>query len=229
MQQMINVADMVSPSTGLTYRQENNTLQHKIPLGAIVEITYRDEDEEQNEEGMRLRVAMHNRDCDGTPVYSLTSMTLYNQRLKKEVFGENSLDYRQHFSHGFSEGSLKVVRLPDGTYPLPPKTQGYLIHGSTGCSCCRENNFVSGIYETLESAMEAAEDYVKVRRVASQYSNTGIYTIREIEYEQLSDGRVILGKMVFDDKHSLYEYGSIAETLSSEGKSLGHLGSYLKG
>jgi hypothetical protein len=31
----INVADIVNPESGKTYRQENNEKQHNIPLGTL--------------------------------------------------------------------------------------------------------------------------------------------------------------------------------------------------
>jgi len=62
MSNFTNVADMVDPVTGLTYRQINNAKKHKFQVGQLVEL----------ESGARLFVAKQTRDCDGTPLYSLT-------------------------------------------------------------------------------------------------------------------------------------------------------------
>ena len=127
-------------------------------------------------------------------------------------------------SNGHSEESLKIIRLPDGTYPITTDTTGYIVHGSTGCSCCRDSNFVDGIFDTLIEAMESAESDHKRSRVASQYSRNGIYTIREIKYETLVDGRIILNDRVYTDKNSLYENWNAASELESFGVSQGTIG-----
>lgn len=100
------------------------------------------------------------------------------------------------------------------------KKTGYIVHGSTGCSCCRSENFVEGIYETSDAAIDRAGEHQKRRTVRSQCSDTGIYTVREIEYERLPDGRVIIGNRVFDN-FDFMEFGEeISESLSYEGKAI---------
>jgi len=59
-----NVADMVNPESGKTYREENNSLQHKIPVGSIVKV----------DDCFYARVFSHTRDCDGTPLYTLVRL-----------------------------------------------------------------------------------------------------------------------------------------------------------
>ena len=59
-----NVADMVNPESGKTYREENNALKHKIPVGAIVKV----------DKTFYARVFSHTRDCDGTPLYTVVRM-----------------------------------------------------------------------------------------------------------------------------------------------------------
>jgi phosphodiesterase/alkaline phosphatase D-like protein len=226
MENTVNVADVTNPETGLTFRQENHTLEHTIPLGTLVEVLYENPDPDRNKKGLRLFVVAHNRNCDGTPLYSLTHKTSHDLENSLDVEGGGSIFYRMQLSNGHDEKNLKVIRLPDGTYPAAPKTQRYLIHGSTGCSCCRNENFLCGIYDTLVQAMQRAEEYVKSQRVCSQYSKTGIYTVYEIGYEELIDGRIIIGNHIFDDKHSIYEYGNDIDSIRHDGKSLGHLGAY---
>lgn len=97
------------------------------------------------------------------------------------------------------------------------KFNGFIVHGSTGCSCCRNENFVSGIYDDEDSAMENAIYHQKQRTVRSQYSDTGIYSVIQLEYELFEDGRILIGRRVFDDK-SFWESGEIAEDLRYDGK-----------
>jgi hypothetical protein len=59
-----NVADMTNPETGKTYREENNALKHKIPVGTIVKV----------DDNFYARVFSHTRDCDGTPLYTLVRL-----------------------------------------------------------------------------------------------------------------------------------------------------------
>lgn len=99
------------------------------------------------------------------------------------------------------------------------KKTGYFVHGCTGCTCCQSENFVNGMYDNVDDAMECAARHEKDRTVRSQYSSTGIYTVRKIQYELLSDGRIIIGNRVFDDE-SIYETGDIAEDLRYSGESL---------
>lgn len=117
--------------------------------------------------------------------------------------------------------------LPDDT-PMTlagiPKRKGYVIHGSTGCSCCRSENFVEGVYEDVSKAIDRAKSHEDRRTVRSQYSSTGIYTVREVEYEKLPDGRVIIGSRVYESD-SFMEFGEeISEAIRYEGQEVGSQG-----
>lgn len=98
-----------------------------------------------------------------------------------------------------------------------PKKIGFIIHGSTGCSCCREDNILRGISESLDDALEAAIGLHDSKAVCSQYSSNGIYSIREVEYELLPDGRIIIDNRVFEDEF-FYESGSLANEFQYAGK-----------
>lgn len=71
----------------------------------------------------------------------------------------------------------------------------YVINCRTGCTCCRSENHIRGIYRTPEEAkarvarFRGGTDYP----VASQYSRTGCYSIEELSCENLSGGRIIVG------------------------------------
>jgi hypothetical protein len=97
----VNIADLKNPETGKTYRQENNEKKHKIPLGTLVEVDF-----ESPKKGLRLFVVRHDRDCDGTPLYSLS----FNKNWKEEP---NELipkiAFRMQIDCGYSERSLRVI------------------------------------------------------------------------------------------------------------------------
>lgn len=68
----IQLSDMLE-ANGKSIRENNLALIHDIPIGTIVEITHKDEyDADQDTYGLRLFVVHHSRDCDGTPLYSLS-------------------------------------------------------------------------------------------------------------------------------------------------------------
>lgn len=104
--QFINISDLKNPETGKTYRQENNEKTHKIPLGTLVEVDFNDEYCETPKKGLRLFVVRHDRDCDGTPLYSLS----FNKDWKEEPSEYiPKIAFRMQIDSGYSEDSLKVV------------------------------------------------------------------------------------------------------------------------
>ena len=62
------VGDLVEKN-GKTVKQNNLERQHKIPLGSLVEVGG---DDSINTKGCRLFVVDCSRDCDGTPLYTLS-------------------------------------------------------------------------------------------------------------------------------------------------------------
>jgi len=77
--EVVNIADIVNKKTGKTFREENNEKKHNIPLGSLVEVDFDDSYLESPKKGLRLFVVEHTRDCDGTPLYSLSFMKNWNQ------------------------------------------------------------------------------------------------------------------------------------------------------
>lgn len=69
----INVANVVE-ANGRTVRENNQAVEHKLPIGALVEITTDCPIGEFGSiyKGVRLFVVSHERDCDGSPLYSLS-------------------------------------------------------------------------------------------------------------------------------------------------------------
>jgi len=88
----VNVADLPDPedSQGRTYREVNAEKTHKIPLRSLVELGG----------GVRLFVAMHTRDCDMTPLYSLTP----------ELDNEYDSLHKDKWVHGYSQECLTVIK-----------------------------------------------------------------------------------------------------------------------
>ena len=102
----VNIADIKNPESGKTYRQENNEKTHKIPLGTLVEVDFNDEYCETPKKGLRLFVVRHDRDCDGTPLYSLS----FNKEWKEEPSQYIPLiAFRMQIDSGYSEECLKVL------------------------------------------------------------------------------------------------------------------------
>ncbi len=73
----------------------------------------------------------------------------------------------------------------------------WFVDARTGCSCCADENFTAGPFETVLRAESRATLYRANRRLASQFSETGIYTLRDEQAELLPDGRLICGDTVF--------------------------------
>lgn len=85
-------------------RPKNLLIQHKIPLGTLVEvdISY------SEHHGIRGYVCEHTRDCDGTPLYALYysndfSSLEYVREINPDV-------YRFMVCNGFSDESLIVIK-----------------------------------------------------------------------------------------------------------------------
>jgi hypothetical protein len=83
-----------------------------------------------------------------------------------------------------------------------------LIECRTGCTCCSYENHYRGPYCSTEDAKRRIESFLskdsKFFPLASQYARQGNYSVREFDYEQLPDGRIILaGERVFPELKSI--------------------------
>lgn len=85
-------------------RAENMKLEHKIPLGTLVEVSVDPRYNDKN--GIRGFVVEHTRDCDGEPLYSISLSTL-EEANRMKVY--NLAIYQFMVSNGWSEQSLSVV------------------------------------------------------------------------------------------------------------------------
>ena len=86
-------------------RPENMKLEHKIPLGTLVEVSVDPRYNDKN--GIRGFVVEHTRDCDGEPLYSISLKTL-EEALKMKIY--NRAIYHFMISDGWAEESLVVIK-----------------------------------------------------------------------------------------------------------------------
>lgn len=106
---------------GSTVRENNLKAEHKIPLGSLVEVNI----PYIEEHGVRLFVVSHERDCDGSPLYTLSfdknaDDKLKSSKQKMEVESPGSEDYSiaaycyniavGSVTTGFGEDSLIVIK-----------------------------------------------------------------------------------------------------------------------
>ena len=120
--EIIRVHDIVEDNSK-TIRENNLDKAHNIPLGTLVETTVEDDrGVSRSRTRALLFVVGHNRDCDGTPLYSLsmthpdfmedvrvthqhgTMRMPYNAEISRSIY------YRIH--SGYPEDSLRVIEDP---------------------------------------------------------------------------------------------------------------------
>lgn len=118
MAEIMMFSDIVEEN-GKTIRENNMEKIHKIPIGSVVDVEL-DEclDYEPGTEyetfirgKARLVVVAHNRDCDGTPLYSLAGRPILppidNRSINHRNFYNALVGY---YTNGYSEGSLSPVK-----------------------------------------------------------------------------------------------------------------------
>lgn len=59
----------------------------------------------------------------------------------------------------------------------------WILICSTGCTCCRHENFIQGPYFTEDEADKEIQRFISRKRLSSQYSESGRYTKAKIPYE----------------------------------------------
>jgi hypothetical protein len=119
--EITNFGDVVE-GNGKSIRQNNSEQKHKFPIDTLVEVKY----ERWHSRGAcekvhaRLFVVWHQRDCDGSPLYHLSSTptTEWGSMTPEEVFGEPRLDLRLRlFAY-----DLYKIRINFGEHSLTPVT-----------------------------------------------------------------------------------------------------------
>lgn len=93
MKNIISIHDLPSDIHGKTWKEKNLERIHVIPLWSLVEIS----------NGVRLFVCKHARDCDGTPLYSLT---LYGKEKYEQIEDHY---YMRASVNGYDELSIKLI------------------------------------------------------------------------------------------------------------------------
>lgn len=128
MSEIVKFGDLVDKN-GKTIRENNAAKEHKIPINSLVDVNI--EEYYGDGAGMagkaRLYVFAHTRDCDGTPLYTL-SETPFQERfawsgvgpglnvrveMGAPVFSYGRLLLESFFrtKRGYSEKALKVVEI----------------------------------------------------------------------------------------------------------------------
>lgn len=109
--QMKMVHDLTDPADpeGRSFKEVNLTKTHKWPIGTLVECTYANGDNY----GVRMFVAELTRDCDGTPLYTLTPSLQDIAKLRFDYYQKFSNRIYLNLDTGHSENSLRLVSLPD--------------------------------------------------------------------------------------------------------------------
>lgn len=128
MKKMMEISSFsnIVEENGKTIRQNNLELKHNIPINSIVEVEYGEERDETFIHGTaRFYVVGHNRDCDGTPLYSLAMEKLediensgiigivvdWGDDEQKLIDSDISKNIFHHVKTGFLEESLKVIKI----------------------------------------------------------------------------------------------------------------------
>ena len=112
---IINFSDLIEEN-GKTIKENNLDKKHNIPIGTLVTVEYKKDSINNTTEKIQanLLVFSHDRDCDGTPLYSLakykkedisksyfvTGMNLNPKFVEMFLIGKES---------GFLEEGLKVI------------------------------------------------------------------------------------------------------------------------
>ena len=101
-----------------------------------------------------------------------------------------------------------VEGLIDKLKELSTSVMMYAYTGSTGCSCCRSDNFTRGPYETAEDVLEAVRCSYEAKEVCSQYSTNGVYSIYKLEVLPLFDDTFLVGNtcIEYHGYTSKYDY-----------------------
>jgi hypothetical protein len=126
MTQIINFSNIVE-SNGKTIRQNNLEAKHKYPIGTLVEFEWDELSNTSRIEKTKVRafVCCHERDCDGTPLYSMSMWDpLSWHEIGRDATPENYAKNTNPFSrfrlfcdstfkiwfHNYGEDSLTEVR-----------------------------------------------------------------------------------------------------------------------
>ena len=89
---IVMVYDLVDQETGKTIKQINLEKTHELPVGSLVELN----------SGSRLFVVKQTRDCDGSPLYSLSIDSLDTDQIRESM-------YNRSWSNGHHGDDLTLI------------------------------------------------------------------------------------------------------------------------
>lgn len=92
----------------------------------------------------------------------------------------------------------------------------FFIECRTGCSCCANENHFTGPWRSLSRARQEVAYYRETRRLASQYSERGNYTISWQQVEILPDGRILTDDRVFGGFSDDPDYDDYNEQINAD-------------
>ena len=72
----------------------------------------------------------------------------------------------------------------------------YYFKACTGCTCCRNENYARGPFESVDAVLSSVEWAHKYKSVCSQYSTNGEYYFYLIDTLPTADGRFIFGDLI---------------------------------
>ena len=105
------IHDLTNPETGNTYKEDNLKKRHNIPVGSLVEVKFDD----FSPGGFswkvhaRMWVVRHDRDCDGTPLYTLSR---WNPPVITHTYPYGGHIYADSKT-GMSEDALTLVEITE--------------------------------------------------------------------------------------------------------------------
>lgn len=73
----------------------------------------------------------------------------------------------------------------------------FMVHCTTGCSCCSDQNHWCGPFSSMEVAVRWTDIFRDTKHLTSQYAPNGRYTVSAHSVAFLPDGRLIVDDRVF--------------------------------
>lgn len=80
----------------------------------------------------------------------------------------------------------------------------WFVHCGTDCTCCNNEDHYQGPYETEEKADKAIEEFIRTKKLASQYAPNGRYSKRKEKGQLSVDGSICYENHRFDEFIKLY-------------------------
>lgn len=118
----VNIADLKPAGSDKTYRQLNAEMIHRFPIGVMVNYRTGEWDDDRDAyvyQNLQLYVVSHDRDCDQTPLYTLSMHTEKKRQSTRDFLryllpdrSEKAIDLFSRLQgeiHGIPEEGLSLV------------------------------------------------------------------------------------------------------------------------